>query len=115
MTDERNIRRVALLGNHLPRQCGIATFTTDLSDAISTVAPDLDCFVLAMNDCRHQHNYPGRVRFELTDNDAGPFGGMKRSGLGRELGQEGLDAFQETKHVHIETKLEVKDWWYPYG
>jgi acyl-CoA reductase-like NAD-dependent aldehyde dehydrogenase len=51
----------------------------------------------------------------LTDNDAGPFGGMKRSGLGRELGQEGLDAFQETKHVHIETKLEVKDWWYPYG
>jgi acyl-CoA reductase-like NAD-dependent aldehyde dehydrogenase len=51
----------------------------------------------------------------LTDNDAGPFGGMKRSGSGRELGQEGLDAFQETKHVHIETKLEVKDWWYPYG
>jgi betaine-aldehyde dehydrogenase len=51
----------------------------------------------------------------LTDNDAGPFGGFKRSGLGRELGQEGLDAFQETKHVHIETKLEIKDWWYPYG
>ena len=40
---------------------------------------------------------------------------MKRSGSGRELGQEGLDAFQETKHVHIETKLELKDWWYPYG
>jgi acyl-CoA reductase-like NAD-dependent aldehyde dehydrogenase len=42
-------------------------------------------------------------------NDAGPFGGMKRSGLGGELGQEGLDAFQETKHLHIETRLEVKD------
>ena len=51
----------------------------------------------------------------LTDNDAGPFGGMKQSGLGRELGQEGLEAFQETKHVHIETKIERKDWWYPYG
>jgi betaine-aldehyde dehydrogenase len=51
----------------------------------------------------------------LTDNDAGPFGGMKQSGLGRELGQEGLEAFQETKHVHIETKIEQKDWWYPYG
>lgn len=73
MSDERNIRRVALLGNHLPRQCGIATFTTDLSDAISTVAPDLDCFVLAMNDGRHQHAYPGRVRFELTDNDVGAY------------------------------------------
>ena len=39
----------------------------------------------------------------LTDNDAGPFGGFKQSGLGRELGQEGLEAFQETKHVHIES------------
>jgi betaine-aldehyde dehydrogenase len=51
----------------------------------------------------------------LTDNDAGPFGGMKQSGLGRELGEEGLEAFQETKHVHIETSLAPKDWWYPYG
>jgi acyl-CoA reductase-like NAD-dependent aldehyde dehydrogenase len=51
----------------------------------------------------------------LTDNDAGPFGGMKQSGLGRELGQEGLEAFQDTKHVHIETKIAPKEWWYPYG
>ncbi len=51
----------------------------------------------------------------LTDNDAGPFGGFKQSGLGRELGREGLEAFQETKHVHIEPEIELKDWWYPYG
>jgi acyl-CoA reductase-like NAD-dependent aldehyde dehydrogenase len=51
----------------------------------------------------------------LTDNDAGPFGGFKQSGLGRELGREGLEAFQETKHVHIETRIERKSWWYPYG
>jgi betaine-aldehyde dehydrogenase len=44
-----------------------------------------------------------------------PFGGFKQSGLGRELGQEGLEAFQETKHVHIESELAAKDWWYPYG
>ena len=69
MSEGKNIRRVALLGNHLPRQCGIATFTTDLSEAIAAVGPDLDCFVLAMNDGRRQHAYPGRVRFELTDND----------------------------------------------
>jgi glycosyltransferase involved in cell wall biosynthesis len=70
---EKNIHRVAVLGNHLPRQCGIATFTTDLSDAIAAVGPDLDCFVLAMNDGRHQHAYPGRVRFELTDSDTGAY------------------------------------------
>ena len=43
------------------------------------------------------------------------FGGFKQSGLGRELGQEGLEAFQETKHVHMETLIERKEWWYPYG
>jgi len=51
----------------------------------------------------------------LTDNDAGPFGGFKQSGLGRELGREGLEAFQETKHVHIESAVERKEWWYPYS
>ena len=71
--EERSIRRVAVLGNHLPRQCGIATFTTDLSNAIVSVGPDLDCFVLAMNDGRHQHAYPSRVRFELADNDLGAY------------------------------------------
>jgi acyl-CoA reductase-like NAD-dependent aldehyde dehydrogenase len=51
----------------------------------------------------------------LTDNDAGPFGGFKNSGIGRELGTEGLDAFREAKHVHMDSVIEVKDWWYPYG
>ncbi len=51
----------------------------------------------------------------LTDNYAGPFGGMKLSGGARELGQEGLDEFRETKHVHWEFATTPKSWWYPYG
>jgi acyl-CoA reductase-like NAD-dependent aldehyde dehydrogenase len=51
----------------------------------------------------------------LTDNDAGPFGGFKMSGLGRELGEEGLDEFRETKHVHWDFEGGKKPWWYPYG
>jgi betaine-aldehyde dehydrogenase len=51
----------------------------------------------------------------LTDNYAGPFGGMKMTGGGRELGEEGLDSFRETKHVHWDFSAQPKDWWYPYG
>lgn len=50
----------------------------------------------------------------LTDNDAGPFGGMKMSGLGRELGLEGLEEFMQTKHVHWDFVQQEKPWWYPY-
>src|SRR5215831_11998634 len=49
----------------------------------------------------------------LTDNDAGPFGGMRLSGMGRELGIEGLDAFREPKHVHLDWHIEAKPYWYP--
>ena len=51
----------------------------------------------------------------LTDNYAGPFGGMKYSGGARELGIEGLDEFRETKHVHWDFNMEDKSYWYPYG
>jgi betaine-aldehyde dehydrogenase len=50
----------------------------------------------------------------LTDNYAGPFGGMKMSGSARELGEEGLDSFLETKHVHWDFSDEIKDCWLPY-
>jgi betaine-aldehyde dehydrogenase len=53
------------------------------------------------------------VNDPLTDNDAGPFGGSRWSGVGRELGEEGLDAFREAKHVHIDYVQEVKPFWFP--
>jgi len=64
------ITRIAFLGNHLPRQCGIATFTTDLNDAIGTAFPRLDRIVVAMNDGGHRYAYPPQVRFELSDHDS---------------------------------------------
>ena len=51
----------------------------------------------------------------LTDNHAGPFGGSRMTGGGRELGPEGLETFLETKHVHWDLSQDRKDWWYPYG
>jgi len=62
-----------MLGNHLPRQCGIATFTSDLSAAIATERADMDCFVLAINDTGKQHVYPPRVRFEIAEGDVGAY------------------------------------------
>lgn len=50
----------------------------------------------------------------LTDNYGGPFGGFKMSGNARELGEEGLESFLETKHVHWDFDDGVKDYWFPY-
>jgi acyl-CoA reductase-like NAD-dependent aldehyde dehydrogenase len=51
----------------------------------------------------------------LADNNAAPFGGMRHSGIGRELGAEGLDAFREPKHVHLDYVQERKPDWFPYS
>src|ERR1043165_5239632 len=63
------MKRLAVLGNHLPRQCGIATFTTHLADALAGALPDVDSFVVAMNDAGRRHAYPSRVRFEIAEAD----------------------------------------------
>jgi glycosyltransferase involved in cell wall biosynthesis len=63
------VGKIALLGNHLPRQCGIATFTTDLAEALAADAPARECFVVAMNDGGRRHAYPARVLFEIADAD----------------------------------------------
>jgi glycosyltransferase involved in cell wall biosynthesis len=64
---------LAMIGNHLPRRCGIATFTTDLSSALVTEFPELECLVLAMNDGGNRHAYPEQVRFELAESDVASY------------------------------------------
>jgi len=60
---------VAFIGNYLPRMCGIATFTTDLCEAVAGNYPDAACFAIAVNDTADGYAYPPRVRFELVEND----------------------------------------------
>ncbi len=62
------INSVTVIGNYLPRQCGIATFTTDLVEALSTEAPDINCRAVVMNDKPEGYPYPEKVRFEINQN-----------------------------------------------
>ncbi len=69
MEEHLTISRVAFIGNYLPRQCGIATFTTDLCEAIAAEYADTTCIALPVNDIEGGYAYPPRVRFELTEKD----------------------------------------------
>jgi betaine-aldehyde dehydrogenase len=97
----RSLDEAIELANGTRFGLGANVYTRDLETAVRCMR-ELKAGTVWIND-------------PLTDNDAGPFGGFKQSGLGRELGQEGLEAFQETKHVHMETKIGLKEWWYPYA
>jgi len=59
--------KIAVIGNHLPRQCGIATFTTDLCNAISTEYGAAQLSVVAVNDGHSSYSYPERVHFEMSE------------------------------------------------
>ena len=61
--------RIAVIGNHLPRQCGIATFTTDLSNAITAEYGAAALSVVAVNDAQSSYAYPARVRFQIAEGD----------------------------------------------
>ena len=66
---EATINRIGFIGNYLPRQCGIATFTTDLCEAIAAEYSATTCIALPVNDQEAGYDYPPRVRFELTERD----------------------------------------------
>jgi glycosyltransferase involved in cell wall biosynthesis len=58
-----------VIGNYLPRQCGIATFTADLCDAISAEYGAARLLALPVNDTEQGYDYPARVRWALAQND----------------------------------------------
>jgi glycosyltransferase involved in cell wall biosynthesis len=61
--------RIAFVGNYLPRQCGIATFTTDLCSAIAAEFGNSRLFAIPVNDPDSHYQYPDRVRIEITQED----------------------------------------------
>lgn len=68
-----SLRRVALVGTSVPRQCGIATFTDDLYQALSRTDHSLNMSVVAINDCADAYAYPGYVAFEVQADDPGAY------------------------------------------
>lgn len=65
--------RVAVIGNYLPRQCGIATFTTDLCEAISAEYGTARLLALPVDDTAQGYDYPARVRWSLAQDDVGSY------------------------------------------
>ena len=68
------INSIAVIGNYLPRQCGIATFTRDLVEGLSDQAKDIHCWAVAMNDRIEGYAYPEKVRFEINQNKLADYG-----------------------------------------
>lgn len=62
------LKSIVLVGNYLPRCCGIATFTTDLLTSMAGEATKTKCWVVALNDRPEGYRYPDQVRFEISKN-----------------------------------------------
>jgi glycosyltransferase involved in cell wall biosynthesis len=69
MKETSKIRKIAFIGDHLPRKCGIATFTTDLLAAVASAHPQSQCLAVAVNDFQDGYEYPEVVRFEIEEQD----------------------------------------------
>ena len=65
----QSLYKIALIGNYLPRKCGIATFTHDLCSALTDEGSGTECFVVAVNDTPEGYGYPPEVRFEIAEGD----------------------------------------------
>lgn len=69
ISEKPHPERIAFLGGFDPRRCGIATFTTDVCEAVAIEAPEAECIAGAVNDRPEGYKYPPRVRFELSEKD----------------------------------------------
>src|SRR5713226_6206927 len=69
MKESPKVRKIAFVGDHLPRKCGIATFTSDLLAAVATAHPRSQCFSVSVNDIKGGYEYPEVVRFEIEEQD----------------------------------------------
>ena len=69
MKETPKIRKIAFVGDHLPRKCGIATFTTDLLAAVARAHPESQCLAVSVNDIPEGYAYPEVVRFEIEEQD----------------------------------------------
>ena len=67
MTRRSEIRKIAFVGDYLPRKCGIATFTHDMHASVAARYPDTECFVVPVNDRPEGYDYPPEVRFEIEE------------------------------------------------
>src|SRR5450631_4933049 len=90
------------LANRSRYALGSTIYTTDLNETMRAVE-EIEAGMVWVNA-------------PLLDNDAGPFGGRKQSGMGRQLGAEGLDTFRHTKLSMIDHGAKAHDfWWFPYA
>lgn len=69
MNEGSKVRKVAFVGDYLPRKCGIATFTSDLLTAVAAAHPQSQCFAVSVNDLKSGYDYPDVVRFEIEEQD----------------------------------------------
>jgi glycosyltransferase involved in cell wall biosynthesis len=69
MQPTNKVRKIAFVGDHLPRKCGIATFTSDLLAAVAAAHPQSQCFCVSVNDIKGGYDYPEVVRFEIDEQD----------------------------------------------
>jgi glycosyltransferase involved in cell wall biosynthesis len=69
MNESPKIQKIAFIGDHLPRKCGIATFTSDLLAAVQSEHPESRCMAVSVNDIQDGYEYPEVVRFEVEEQD----------------------------------------------